>query len=341
MADSIVSLHLDEHIIRLGEGKYSQKKILFEALTQSESIPNLYANTTDKMIVDTGKFIEKLYTSAKLHKKNTHIIMPDSFSYSQILEMPKLKEKELLSAIRYQADQFIPLPLEETALDIDILYEDVARKRILVLIVASAQNIINTVTQAAEYAGLIPESVENELSAVSRFVSELYVPKDTTHATLFINMGYSSTSLYLYHPGMHIIADAHSFKIGFDLLLKELQVNLNFDLKKSEEVMRTIGFASNSSVNLTEVLNVASNDINHEVEVFMKASAAKFNIPVSQIYLINYGSRINLFAQHIQEIVKVPASNFDSSSFIAPSPMLQLYKPQLASFISVAGGFIT
>ncbi len=33
---------------------------------------------------------------------------------------------------KYQADQFIPLPLEETAIDLDIIYEDKANKKIVI-----------------------------------------------------------------------------------------------------------------------------------------------------------------------------------------------------------------
>src|SRR3989338_1652765 len=128
MADELISLDLAENVLRIAKAKNEGGKI-------------------------------------RVEKKRLNIVIPDGFTYSQIIKMPRLKEKELLSAIRYQADQFIPMPIDETSLDLEILYEDKVSNNSLVLIIAAPQKLIDRVQNLSEQEGLYPEAIENELSA--------------------------------------------------------------------------------------------------------------------------------------------------------------------------------
>ena len=122
-------------------------------------------------IEDEVTQIRKLIGSLKI-SKNVSLIIPDALTYSQILTMPFLNEKELISAIKYQADQFIPMPIEET-IDIEVIEEitgENKKEKSLLLIVAAPKKVIEKVQTTAELAGLNPESVENELRNQSAFI---------------------------------------------------------------------------------------------------------------------------------------------------------------------------
>src|SRR6185436_4812366 len=111
------------------------------SLGSYETAPNFF-DTENQLVLDKQvEILKRLYGNLRIRKKSVNVIIPDSRTYSQIVEMPKLKEKELIAAIRYQADEFIPMAIDETYLDLEILREDKRNHKLLVLIVASPKKV--------------------------------------------------------------------------------------------------------------------------------------------------------------------------------------------------------
>src|SRR3989338_1756953 len=191
MADELISLDLAENVLRIAKAKNEGGKIRVEVLFQQTGMPAFYESDTKKVSDETLTIINRSLDNLRLHKKRVNIVIPDGFTYSQIIKMPRLKEKELLSAIRYQADQFIPMPIDETSLDLEILNENTNENNLLVLIVASAQKLVSKVQKLVEASGLETESVENELSASGRFLSKFYIPVTKVGGSIFVNIGYT------------------------------------------------------------------------------------------------------------------------------------------------------
>src|SRR3989339_1464477 len=207
---------------------------------------NYFCSADDEKNLDIqAQRIKKLVDSLKITKKNVNVVIPGSFTYNQILVMPNLNEKELISAIKYQADQFIPMPIEETNIDIEVIDENQKEKKALLLIVAVPKKIVEKIQTTVELAGLNPESVENELSCNSRFVSffckymtdQYKIDKDK--GIIIVNFDINSTSLGYYSSEELIIKESHHLSIGYQLFLKETQVNADTDLKKAEEILKT------------------------------------------------------------------------------------------------------
>src|SRR3989339_1843428 len=159
---------------------------------------NYFCSADDEKNLDIqAQRIKKLVDSLKITKKNVNVVVPGSLTYSQILVMPQLNEKELVSAIKYQADQFIPMPIEETNIDLEIIDEYKAEGKLLILIVAAPKKLIEKIQTTVELSGLVPESIENELSASSRLISQFnkkfFLPDQ--EGVMVANFGLNSTTL--------------------------------------------------------------------------------------------------------------------------------------------------
>ena len=55
--------------------------------------------------------VKKLVHDSKIHIPSVTISLPDNQVYTKVIEMPMLSEKELESAIYWEAEQYIPAPL--------------------------------------------------------------------------------------------------------------------------------------------------------------------------------------------------------------------------------------
>lgn len=341
MSDTQLSLDLGEYFLRVAEGNTANNQIDISAMGILNDTPLFYEYENEKTINEESEAIHKLMYALKIRQKNIHIVVPDTFTYSQILTMPRLKEKELLSAIRYQADQFIPLPINETSLDLEILREDKLANTLLVLIVAAPLHVISKIETLCEVAGLTPLSIENELSSTGRLISQFYQPDIKEGGTIFVNFSYSTTSLYYFDHQLRLTLDTHSFKVGYSLFLKETQINTLFDMAKSRDVLKRIGFSTNETLNLSELLKPSKNVFIQEVEKFILSVKEKFKTTVQSVQLINLSTEINSFEKTIAKGLSIPAYNLNLQPYTKKNTVVNAYSHELSSFAAAIGGFLT
>jgi type IV pilus assembly protein PilM len=342
------SIYIGENSLRLINAGLNGNKFEISALAFRDELPPLYTIMNDKTMSDAAKVIEESFNTMKVSSKNVNVIIPDTYTFSQIQEMPKLKEKELLSAIRYQADQFIPLPLEEASLDLEVLYEDPTENKLLVLIVAASEKLITQVSNIIELAGLIPNSVENELSAIGRYISTSYKPtnsiKDTkaaNSASVFLNIGNTTSSLYLYDHTRSLVKDSYNIKIGIDLFIRELKANMNLDNIKAMEALKTIGVVPAAQTQVSDVIAPAVEDLLKEIEKFVIAMKEKYKLSIENIFLCNNAYIIHSLDQKIKIYTGINSTVYDISSMLTRNKVIETIPPlQLSSFIGALGGCI-
>ncbi len=343
MSDSFFVVGLSESRLKLGDIKKSGDHLLAQNMAIEDIDPVFFRTESDEEIEKTSKILSALIKQLKITKKDAKIVIPDSFSYNQFIEVPKLNEKELLSAIKYQADQFIPMPLEEVNLDIEIIYEDPSNKKMLTLLAASPKKIVEKVEKFLEYSGLVPDSVETETSATGRFLSEFLRGGEEskgleTKGGLIINMDLSSSSIYFFDYKLNLMTYCYNFPIGYNLFFKEVQVNLNVDEKKSRELLKSIGLSENASYDLKAILAPVIKSFTLETEKAVKELIQKSNIQIKNIYLINESIGIDALDELIGKYFGIPTSYLNLYSYFTKNNVVDFFQDKLGYFVSVVGG---
>lgn len=339
MSNNSFSIDLGEKNTRVVAADLSNNKINLVSMGQVETVPNYFSSESETTIEKQAETIYKLYSSLKIKEKNVHVIIPDTFTYSQITEMPKLNEKELVSAIRYQADQFIPMPIDQTTIDIEILKEDQKNKKVTVLIIASPKSLVDQVEKTIDVAGLFPQSLENELSAIGRLTSELIKLK-TQNAFLVFNFGFTSSSIYLIDGQTSLILMSRVFKIGLDLFTKDLKVNLNYDDKKSLEILKTIGLEKNASYNIENLVSPIVKELIEEFNKFITLARDQHNLSIEKIFLFNHSNDILSLDKKIESMTSIPTQSLNLIDNVVNNPIYQSFSDEIPSFISaIAGNF--
>lgn len=333
MTDNSFSLDIDEKFTKLAEAKRSGDMLEVTALGKTETSEFFYTGNLEKNIEVEVTQIKKLVETLNITKKNVNLIIPDAFTYSQIVLMPLLNEKELISAIKYQADQFIPMPIEETNIDIEVINEDQKEKKVLLLIVAAPKKIIEKIQTTVELAGLNPESVENELSSNSRFLacsnkSILNQYKvNQNQGIVIVNFDINSSSLAYFSPEQLLIKESHHLSIGYQLFLKETQVNADIDIKKAEEILKVYDKKNSSSYPVDTIVQPLVKEFASELKIFI----SKYNPG-----LILFTNKIYLFPSLVttlSEELTFPINIFNPYSLIKKSQLIETYKNELPIFL--------
>lgn len=345
MASDFFVLDLGESVIKVADVRASGGRFVAEALGMVETDNLFYKSDTDTALQKQGESITKLLSELKIKKKSVHLILPDAFTFSRFVEMPKLNEKELLSAIKYQADQFVPMPMEDTNIDIEVVREDTKNAKLLTLISAAPKKLIQRVESMVEYIGLVPEAIETEISAVARLCTQIFRKTPTEGSQkpgiLLINMGQNSTTVYCFDQSNGILTYNHVFNVGLSLFTKEVQVNLNIDLHKSSELLQSIGLSKNASYSLDIVLAAATKDFLSEIQKTVSVITSTYGLTLSGIFLFQEAQKFFELDKLVGRAFGVPTSYLDLYPYFEQNSMVDFFKTQLSYFVPAVGGNLT
>lgn len=346
-ANPSFSIEIGERYITVSDTDKKAKKYRSHSLALAEHPANIYLTEKNEDLESMSSLIQRLVKDAGINKKSADIVVPDTYCYSQIFELPALTEKELISSIKYQADQFIPIPMEEACLDLEILSEDKKNKKISVLLVASSNSIIEKLATLIEKAGFMPNSIENECSSVLRLITDMVITEINNKkpnillqsiSSLFVNFGYSSTSLYLFNLGVNLPLQLHNFPLGFNIFLKDAVSNFDKPDAEIKKLLETIGFSNQQSAyNLTNVLSSPYNLMVSEIEKFIISAKAKYNISVKNLFIFGEGLRIQSIDKKLSASLGLPVNILDLSPFFIKNNMVDFFKNNLFLFIPSIG----
>lgn len=191
---------------------------------------------------EMARAVKKVIDDTKIHMPYVVIALPENMVYTRVVEMPFLSDKELSSAIMWEAEQYIPVPLEEITLDYKILRKPekpTADSKMDVLLVGAPTTLINRYDEVLSMAGLTVAAIETEILSAIR---ALILPNFPN--TLIVHIGALSTSIAIVKDG--ILASAYAISAGGTAISRAIAADFGFSLSQAEEYKKTYGISSES-----------------------------------------------------------------------------------------------
>lgn len=187
-----------------------------------------------------GNAIKKLLEATKIDQREVNIALPESRVFTRVIDdLPYLTDNELLSAIRYAAEEFIPMPLADVNLNWQVLVRSATRgkdARTVVLVIASPKNAVIKYLKVLDYAGLRAKALETETIAVTR---SLVGNNPFSPSTLIIQLGATTTDYAAVSKGL--IWLTRSISTGGLALTRSLSQHFNFEINQAEQYKKVYG----------------------------------------------------------------------------------------------------
>ncbi len=132
----------------------------------------------------------------KIRTKQVIASLPEEKSFLQVIQMPIMPKEDIKSAIIYEAENYIPLPIEQVYLDSQIVPPiHNSLDRLDVLIAALPKKTVDPYISCLKKAGLKPLALEIESLAVSR---TLIKNEAVVRPVLLIDIGQTRTSFIIF-----------------------------------------------------------------------------------------------------------------------------------------------
>jgi type IV pilus assembly protein PilM len=241
---------------------------------------------------EMAKLINKLVIDAKITTNNVNIALPENHVFTKVIDMPVLSEKELSSAIRWEAEQYIPASLDTMRLDWNILrtpQEATPDQKMQVLLVAAPIALIKKYQTILELAGLSVTSIETEILSTIRGV----VGTSRFPTSLLMNIGALSTSLAIVQNG--IIVFNYSIPLGGMAMTRAIAADFGLNLAQAEEYKKTYGLSDkNFGGKVKQAISPIQSAMMTEVKKAMTFYAEKYKneSPISQVLLTGGGANL-------------------------------------------------
>ena len=189
---------------------------------------------------EMAEALKKVVASAKITTKNINVSLPDNKVYTSVVEMPNLSNKELTSALQWEAEQYIPIPLADINLVWSVLKKD---EKIRVLMVGAQASVISKYQKVIEMAGLNIVSIETEILSAIRALVYNKDEKLRGHFphTVIMNIGAENTSLAIIKEGLLIFN--YSIPIGGSAINRALEADFGLSQSASEEYKKVYGIS--------------------------------------------------------------------------------------------------
>jgi type IV pilus assembly protein PilM len=235
----LVGLDIGAQSIKIVEVDSSASGSRLTAIGLGQTPPKGFASESQTDLDDLASAIQKVTSDAGVSTKLANVSLPESLVFTRIIEMPQLSEKELFTAIQWEAEQYIPLPLSEVILDHKIVEERLLRgttQKMRVFLVAAPKSLVTKYQKVISQAGLELVSIETEVLALNRC---LFIEQANLPATLVISIGAKNTTVFVSKAGSVVVT--YVIPSGGDALTRAISTDLNISQMQAEEYKKTYG----------------------------------------------------------------------------------------------------
>jgi len=187
-------------------------------------------------IKELSEVIKNLVKSSKASGNKCSVSIVEAQAVTRLVELPNLTDKELASAINWEADQYIPLPLKDVNLQYNVLFRPPpgALGKMQVILIAAPKKVVEKYLEVVKMAGLSLQAIETESASLARALSQ---PQDPL--SLIVSMGAVSSELILVKGGN--VYFSRSIASGGLALTKTIMSEFSLSEKQAEEYKMAYG----------------------------------------------------------------------------------------------------
>ncbi len=236
--NTIAGLDIGTHTIKLIELAREGDQVALVAAGSMPTPPKSLSSTGQSESEALAVAIKQLIQSTGTKTRTVNIALPESKVFTRVIEVPQLSPRELNSAIKWEAEQYIPLPLDQVNVDFTVLNDGKTNgsKKMEVLLVAAPKALIDKYVSVMELAELNVVAAETEIIATSRAIGRS-LPNVRT--VMIISLGAQSTDIAILRSG--ILMFTRSVSAGGEAITRSIAQNLEFNVTQAEEYKRAYG----------------------------------------------------------------------------------------------------
>lgn len=269
---------------------------------------------SDGIITDYEKLAQaavSLFESGIIGSIDTRRVaatIPASKAYSRVISLPaKLSHKEQEEAVRLEANQYIPIPLEELYLDYSVVQKGPENNEVLV--VAAPKKIVDSYMKLFDILGLEVCALETTISAASRIITR--VEKSDEIPTILIDLGSLSVDLTVFDKNLVVNGTIPG---GGDDFSGRIAEKLGIDKAEANAIKTKYGLGvSKNQTEVREALKPQLDSLIKEIRRVVRyyEDRTEGNSTIGQIITMGGGANMPGLVDYLTDNLRIPTRMCD------------------------------
>jgi len=300
---------------------------------------------------DSPAVQEKIYKSLKRIVKESGVkgssaiaSLPGFSVFTTILNLPKMGEEELASAVKWESKRYIPFPIEEIILDWEIIPPKVPQKveqdetlkpqeGIEIFLTAVPKNIVKRYGDIFKKAALELVGLEPEAMALARAL----VDAQEDRGVMIVDIGATATEICIVEndfPKLNLSID-----MGGNALTRAIAHSLQVSFERAEQFKKDFGVSREKMGGeipraIKPVIDVIVEKIRHCLDLFYNRGGSQ----VSQIILSGGSAKLPEFTSYLSPFLDHNITVADPWGKIIVPKELKKVLDELGPTFDVAAG---
>jgi len=280
--------------------KSEGKKISAVSVVSNPTGKNLMNMSNAEKIALTDQ-IKEMMKTAGLRVKQVVASIPESLVFSRTMKFPVMSSPELATAIKWELNQSVPFPPNEVETSWVVLEKPNKVKgdeKISVYVVAVPTPVSDAYVQLLELLELEPVRLENEIPALIRAFSPVFI---NDGAFVIADVGASGIGLML--VGKEKIFSNYYLPFGGTMMTKLVADAFGLPLAQAESYKRTYGMAKDQlEGKMFVVLKPAIDNLSGEIKKMAVAYQNEHKeSSVGRVILTGGGAYLNGLIPYLTE----------------------------------------
>jgi len=307
---SLLGVDIGTSNIKIAQLRPKDNKFVLETYGIVNIAYQVASKDSDAAIENTAVVMKDLVRRSGVTTNRVIASLPNSAVFTSVIEIPKIPENELKSAVEFQAKKYVPLPLDEVALSWSLINDN--RKRVTkntnlgtmssdnpnkfkILLTAVPTQVIDSYIRVFQKANLDPEALEIEaLSLIRSLVDE------HNNNVLLIDIGGRNTSLNIVENGY--LRLSKNLNVGGETVTSSISQSLNVNFARAEQFKKDFGLTTQSPQIpqiMRPILDIIKNESMNLISIFESRGDR-----IDKILLSGAGSKLPSVAEYFGEVGK-------------------------------------
>lgn len=325
---SKLGIDIGTSTIKIVQLKKEDDQFLLETYGMVNAASRVMAKLDADVIGQTAEVLKTLLDKSQISTKKVVASLPNSIVFVSVIDMPPLSDKELKSAIEWEARRYVPLPLEEVTLSWSVMREGAEEAKIKVLITAVPTTVIENYSRMFSLAGLEPEALEIEALALIRSLAG-----SRQDAFIIVDIGARNTSLNLVDKGFLRISK--NLPVGGDTITSGIAQSLHISDSRAEQFKMDLGLSGDLQ-QIPQVMKSSMDTIKNETGQLVKIYEAGGGT-INEIIFSGSGAYLPGLAPYFSEL-GIKTSLGDPFKFIRYDQRLKNSLSRVSLGLSIALG---
>jgi len=277
------------------------------------------SEVTKKSLEEVAKSLKSLINDLKIGNRAAVIALPEYEIVSRLVSLPPLEEKEIKDALTFEAETFVPYPLDKVSIDYEVIEEDEGG-RLTVFAIAARNDLISNYIKIFKAVGMELLAIESPAVSMRRILKQIATASE---ATMFLDIVQKYSDLIGFKNGN--IYFARSISLGGESITRAISVNLGLDMASAEEYKKAYGIKEMElEGKIKSAIMPVFESMAEEIRRAMALYSESNNRAIELLVLSGGGAKLPGLAEEFTRILGIevqviqPFLKIDSQKIVSP-----------------------